>query len=115
MSSKTSDSISGSDGSASGQSWTPVERRDTTPEAALAQQRAWLALEPTRRLEIWLERRELLQEYRRQQLGERYPDEDEARIGRRLLEQTYPGEFTEARLDLYEARLRDYLAARAVE
>jgi hypothetical protein len=110
-----SDSGDGSGASMSGQSWTPVERRDTTPEAALAQQRAWMALEPTRRLEIWFERRELLQAYRRQQLRERHPDEDDARIGRRLLEQTYPGEFTEARLDLYETRLREYLGARSTE
>jgi hypothetical protein len=47
-----------------------------------------------------------MNEYRRQQIREKYPDADEARRERIYLEQTYRGEFSEEYLDGYETFLR---------
>jgi hypothetical protein len=81
------------------------------PEAALAQQRSWLSLEPAQRVQTWLERMTLMHRYRRQRLRRLHPDDDEARITRRFVEESYPGEFTAEYLDRYEARVREYLTS----
>jgi hypothetical protein len=76
----------------------------------MAQQRSWMALEPTERLQVWLDRMTLMHRHRRQRLRERYPGDDEARIMRRFVEESYPGEFTIERMDRYEALVRRNLA-----
>jgi hypothetical protein len=58
------------------------------------------------RLTIWLKRIHAMNEFRHEQIRERHPDADDARVRRLWVEQTYPGEFTEEYLDGYEELVR---------
>ena len=103
------DSNDGSGIWALGRYWTPLCPPDTTPEAAAAQQRAWARYTGEERLTIWLKRIWMMNEFRLQRLREMNPDKDEPFVRRLWLEQTYPGEFSEGRLEAFEASYRQML------
>jgi hypothetical protein len=69
--------------------WTPVEKRDTTPEAAAHHREWWLGLTPVERLTWWLRRAHSTDTLRLNLIRQRNPGASEAELIALWTEETY--------------------------
>lgn len=69
--------------------WTPVEKRDTTPDVAERQRQWWLGLAPEERVAWMMDFTQAINEVRYGALRQRHPDATPAELDALWVEETY--------------------------